>query len=280
MTLELRGLAFGYPGRPIGRDVECRVAQGEVLCLLGPNGSGKTTLSRTILGLLAPRAGTVAVDGATTQGWSPRRRGRVFGYVPQAQPAAFAFTVRDLVLMGRTPHLGLFAAPGPRDRALADAALATLGIEGLAGRSCGELSGGERQLSLVARAIAQEARILVLDEPTANLDLGNQVRVLSALRALAARGLAVLDARPGSGLPLRPPRGAPAERAPGGPRRPRRDHHGGAAAGPVRRGGARGGGRRRRSAPARLSSVAGVGEPPIGSGSSMSTRAYMPRPTR
>ena len=192
MTLELRGLAFGYPGHPIGRDVECRVEAGEVLCLLGPNGSGKTTLFKTILGLLAPRAGSVAVDGATTQGWSPRTRGRVFGYVPQAQPAAFAFTVLDLVLMGRTPHLGVFAAPGQRDRAIADAALAALGIEGLARRPYGELSGGERQLALVARAIAQEARVLVLDEPTANLDLGNQVRVLSALRALAARGLTVL----------------------------------------------------------------------------------------
>jgi iron complex transport system ATP-binding protein len=163
-----------------------------VLCLLGPNGSGKTTLFRTLLGLLAPRGGVVAVDGQSTGAWSRRARARVFGYVPQAQPAVFTFSVLDLVLMGRTAHLGLFATPGRRDREIAISALVSLGIGGLARRPYGELSGGERQLALVARAIAQEPRILVLDEPTANLDFGNQIRVLSAIRVLATQGLAVV----------------------------------------------------------------------------------------
>lgn len=192
MTLEIRQLAFGYAGPPIGRDVDLGVPLGHILCLLGPNGSGKTTLFKTILGLLEPRGGIVAVDGVSTRGWSRRQRARVFGYVPQAQPAVFAFSVLDLVLMGGTAHLGLFAVPARRDHDIAESALALFGIEELARRPYGELSGGERQLTLVARAIAQEPSILVLDEPTANLDFGNQVRVLSAIRRLAARGLAVV----------------------------------------------------------------------------------------
>src|SRR5262249_45132405 len=139
-----------------------------------------------------PLGGSVAVDGTPTDRWSRRERARAFGYVPQAQPTVFAFTVLDLVLMGRTAHLPLFATPGSRDHEIARDALAALSIGGLAPRLYGELSGGERQLVLVARAIAQEPRILVLDEPTANLDFGNQVRVLAAIRALAARGLAVI----------------------------------------------------------------------------------------
>ena len=191
MTLEIRDLAFGYAGRPIGRDVDFGVSAGEVLCSLSQR-QRETTLFKTLLGLLEPLGGSVVVDGRPTQRWSRRERARVFGYVPQAQPAVFTFTVLDLVLMGRTADLGLFSSPGLRDHEIARSALTVLGIDGLARRSYGALSGGERQLTLVARAIAQEPRILVLDEPTANLDFGNQVRVLSAIRELATRGLAVV----------------------------------------------------------------------------------------
>jgi iron complex transport system ATP-binding protein len=190
--LRVERLDFGYPGRVVGRDVSFALEAGQVLCLLGPNGSGKTTLFRTLLRLLEPHGGAVLVDGAAIAGWSRRQLARVFGYVPQAQAGTFPFTAREVVLMGRTAHVGVFAAPGPRDHRHAEAALEALGITHLADRAYPEMSGGERQLTLVARALAQEPSILVMDEPTASLDFGNQVRVLSHVQSLARRGIAVV----------------------------------------------------------------------------------------
>jgi iron complex transport system ATP-binding protein len=185
-------LAFGFPGHTVGREVSFVLADGEILCVLGPNGSGKTTLFRTLLGLLSPQGGSIALDGSAL-GQLPRDAiARRIGYVPQAHAGYFAYSVREMVLMGRTAHLGAFGAPGLRDRALADAALETLGIAALADRPFTEISGGERQLTLIARALAQEAGLLVMDEPTASLDFGNQVRVLERLAQLAAQGIAVL----------------------------------------------------------------------------------------
>jgi iron complex transport system ATP-binding protein len=192
MRLEVDGLAFGYRDRVIGRDVSFQLAAGEVLCLLGPNGSGKTTLFKTVLRLLEPKAGTVAIDGEPIAGWSRRRLAQSFGYVPQAQATLFPFTLQEVVLMGRTAHVGLFATPSRRDREIAEESLALLEIGHLAARPYTEVSGGERQLALVARALAQEPRILVMDEPTASLDFGNQVRVLAEIQALAGRGIAVV----------------------------------------------------------------------------------------
>ncbi|MBL8529250.1 MAG: ABC transporter ATP-binding protein [Burkholderiales bacterium] len=194
MVMELRAeaLSYGYPGRIIGSDVEVALTAGEIVCVLGPNGGGKTTLFRTLLGLLPVQAGHIALGGRPLQDWSRRNVARVVGYVPQAHAAQFAFTVREIVLMGRTAHVGAFAAPSHRDRAAADTALATLGIGHLADRVYTEVSGGERQLTLIARALAQEAELLLLDEPTASLDFGNQLRVLDQLRALAERGIGVL----------------------------------------------------------------------------------------
>ena len=191
--LAVEQLSYGYLGRAVGQHLSLTVAGGEVLCVLGRNGEGKSTLFKTILGLLPPRAGVVRVDGEPISGWSPRRRALAFGYVPQNSSAAFPFTVAELVLMGRTAYRGIFAAPSAADRDAADEAMAALGIEHLAEREWLRTSGGERQLALVARALAQEPLILVLDEPTANLDYGNQVRVLDVVRRLAeTRGLSVL----------------------------------------------------------------------------------------
>jgi iron complex transport system ATP-binding protein len=191
--LTVEDLSYGYPGRAVGQHINFTLAAGEILCVLGRNGEGKSTLFRTILGLLPPRAGTVRVDGEPVSGWSPRRRALTFGYVPQNSGGAFPFTVAELVLMGRTAHRAVFAAPSPSDRNAADQAIAALGIEHLAEREWLRVSGGERQLAVLARALAQEPRILVLDEPTASLDFGNQVRVLDAVRSLAeTHGLSVL----------------------------------------------------------------------------------------
>jgi iron complex transport system ATP-binding protein len=191
--LSVERLSYGYPGRIVGHEVSLAVEGGEVLCILGRNGEGKSTLFKTILGLLPPLAGTVRVDGEATAGWQPRRRAATFGWVPQSSGAAFPFTVGELVLMGRTAHRGPFAPPSSADYDAVAQAIATLGIEHLAARDWLRVSGGERQLALIARALAQESRILMLDEPTASLDFGNQVRVLEMIRRLAeSRALGVL----------------------------------------------------------------------------------------
>ncbi|PWC50446.1 ABC transporter ATP-binding protein [Azospirillum sp. TSA6c] len=186
--LAVEDLAFGHGERTIGAAVGFAVAAGQVLCLLGPNGGGKTTLFKTILGLLPPHGGRILVDGEDVGGWNPRRRALAFGYVPQAGAGQFPFSVGEMVLMGRTAHRGPFAAPSAGDHAAAGAALDRLGIAHLAGRDWLRISGGERQLALIARALAQASRVLVLDEPTASLDFGNQLRVLEQVRRLADEG--------------------------------------------------------------------------------------------
>jgi iron complex transport system ATP-binding protein len=192
MQLTVENLAFGYRGRPVGSEVSFALESGEVLCLLGPNGAGKTTLFKTILRLLAPLGGTITIDAEAIEQWPRRRLARAFGYVPQAQLGLFPFTVRDVVLMGRTAHIDLFATPSARDQEIAQQMLDLLGIAHLADQPYTEVSGGERQITLVARALAQEPKILVMDEPTASLDFGNQVRVLSEIKTLASRGIAVI----------------------------------------------------------------------------------------
>ncbi|HEY2336131.1 MAG TPA: ABC transporter ATP-binding protein [Burkholderiales bacterium] len=190
--LRVDSLAFGFPGRTIGRDVSFSLADGEVTCVLGPNGGGKTTLFRTILGLLLPHEGKILLDEKTLGSLTRQEIARRIGYVPQGHSAYFGYTVRDFVLMGRTAHLGIFSSPSKKDRQVADRVLGSLGIAHLAERPVTEVSGGERQLALVARALAQEPRLLVLDEPTASLDFGNQVRVLERIVALARTGIAIL----------------------------------------------------------------------------------------
>ena len=190
--LAVESLAFGFPGRTVGRDVSFALAAGEVMCVLGPNGGGKTTLFRTVLGLLEPHAGTISLQSSLLKDLSRQEVARRVGYVPQGHTGYFAFTVREFVLMGRTAHLGAFASPGRRDLEVAGQALESLGMAHLAEKPVTEISGGEGQLALVARALAQEPKLLVLDEPTASLDFGNQVRVLERICALASSGIAIL----------------------------------------------------------------------------------------
>ena len=190
--LAVESLAFGYPDRGVGRDLSFSLAAGEVMCVLGPNGSGKTTLFRTLLGLLPMQGGRIALHSSELSSLSRSEIARLAGYVPQAHLPYFAYTVREMVLMGRSAHLGAFASPGKKDFAVAERALEALGIAQLAGRAVTEISAGERQLALVARALAQEPRLLVMDEPTASLDFGNQVRVLQRMSALAGSGISIL----------------------------------------------------------------------------------------
>jgi len=190
--LAVDNLSFGYGARAVGQGIAFSLAPREVLAVLGGNGCGKTTLFRTLLGLLPPLAGSIAFNGEDIARMRQQARARHFAYVPQQQQAAFAFTVTEAVLMGRAASVGWFAQPSAKDRSLAAAALDRVGIARLAHRPMTEISGGERQLALIARALAQGADVLVLDEPTANLDYGNKLRVLREIERLRGEGRTIL----------------------------------------------------------------------------------------
>lgn len=188
MKLEARDLTVGYGRTAVGRGLSLSVAPGEVMCLLGPNGCGKTTLFRTILGLLPPLAGTVLLGDVPISSLRRAEIARRIAYVPQAHAPPFPFETLEVVMMGRTARLGTFAQPGAADRAAAHDALDRLGIGNLAMRDYSRLSGGQRQLVLIARALAQDAPLIVMDEPTASLDFGNQAQVLTQISMLARAG--------------------------------------------------------------------------------------------
>ncbi|MGC8775167.1 MAG: ABC transporter ATP-binding protein [Chlorobaculum sp.] len=193
-SIALRNAGLGYNGRAILNNVDLEMEPGEIICLLGQNGAGKTTLFRTMLGFIAPVNGSVTLAGREVSRLSPTEIARIVSYVPQSYAMPFAYPVSDVVLFGRSAHLGLFASPGARDRRIAAECLELLEIGYLASRPFNELSGGERQMVVIARALAQEARFMILDEPASNLDYGNQVRVIRKVRELAGRGIGILMA--------------------------------------------------------------------------------------
>jgi iron complex transport system ATP-binding protein len=186
--LSLRAVAVRLASRAVLSGVDLDVAPGEVAGVLGRNGAGKTTLLRVACGLLGPDSGEVRVDGAPLAALDRRQRARALALVPQETRFPFPYSVAEVVLMGRAPHLGWLGFEARADLEAARAAMARLGIEALADRSVLELSGGERQLAVVARALAQEPRILLLDEPTAFLDLRHRLAVLARVREHAAAG--------------------------------------------------------------------------------------------
>ncbi len=190
--LALVDVSCGYSGTAVLEHVNLQLAAGEVCCVLGPNGVGKTTLFKSVLGSLPLIAGRVLLDGQDAHELTQMQLARKIAYVPQAHAAPFPFTVLDVVEMGRTAHLGLLASPSKDDRTLAVEALNTLGIAQLGCRRYTQISGGERQMVLIARALVQQADVLVMDEPTASLDFGNQAEVLSYVRQLADAGYSVL----------------------------------------------------------------------------------------
>jgi iron complex transport system ATP-binding protein len=193
MGIEIKNLSFSYGDRPILQDISFSVGEGELLSILGPNGVGKSTLFRCILGLPSGYTGEVLVDGINARSFSAREAAKHIAYIPQSSHPMFNYSVFDIVLMGRTSGLGSFRSPGKADREKCLRALEKIGISHLAGRCFHRLSGGEQQLVLIARALAQDAPILMLDEPTANLDYGNQLRVLEQVRKLAAEGYTVIQ---------------------------------------------------------------------------------------
>jgi iron complex transport system ATP-binding protein len=191
--LIIQGLRYYYnPGRIILEDITFELNNHDILCLLGPNGTGKTTLLRCILSLHKPKGGVIQLDGCDVSRIHSKRRSALMAYVPQATTVAFPYKAKDIVLMGRVSHLALGSRPGKKDRMLAEEAMERLAILHLRGYQFNEMSGGEKQMTLVARAMAQQARILVMDEPTANLDYCNQVKMLQVIKTLAAQDYAIL----------------------------------------------------------------------------------------
>ncbi|WP_172135905.1 ABC transporter ATP-binding protein [Adlercreutzia sp. ZJ473] len=191
--LDVSNLRFSYRrGREVLKGVSFSIDRGEILCLLGSNGTGKTTLLRCLLGFEKPDGGRILVDGEDVTRMRLERRARYLAYVPQSTSIAFPYTAREVVLMGRVAHLATGASHTARDMQVVDEAMERLQIAHLAECRYQEMSGGERQMVLVARALAQDARLLVMDEPTANLDYHNQVKILTALKYLAGQGLGIL----------------------------------------------------------------------------------------
>ncbi len=185
--LSLDSLTIHYGSRPALCDITLDVRRGEVLALIGPNGAGKSTLIRAASGNVTPARGRVTIDGHSVHRWPPEVRARWVAVVPQAVHLPEAFTALDTVLMGRTPYLGWLGRESETDRAIALAAMARTCTAELEERRIGELSGGEQQRVLIARALAQSAPVLLMDEPTAHLDLNHQAGILGLVRDLAHR---------------------------------------------------------------------------------------------
>ncbi|GER85370.1 ABC transporter [Thermogemmatispora aurantia] len=193
--LEVRNVTFGYGLQPIFFDVCLKLAAGEMVGLLGPNGSGKTTLLRLLSGVLRPTQGKIWLQGRELGRWRRRELARVVAVVPQELHIPFDFTVEQLVALGRLPFVGLLGSYGPQDHARIEEAMRVTGVMTLAERPFNELSGGERQRVLVAMALAQQPRLLLLDEPTAHLDIRYQIEVLELVQRLnREHGLTVLAA--------------------------------------------------------------------------------------
>lgn len=193
MILDVKNLAFGYHrDHVLFRNVNFSVDKGEIFSILGSNGIGKSTLLNCIANLLTPFEGEIFLNGTSMKEMDLPQIAKTIGYVPQMNDVAYAYEVRDYIVMGRAPYLGMFAKPSEKDYALTDQTMEELGISHLAGRAYTELSGGERQQVSIARAIVQQPDLIILDEPTNHLDYGNQLRMIQMIRKLAQAGYGVI----------------------------------------------------------------------------------------
>ena len=190
--LDVRDLSFRYRVDDVLSDLSFQSSGGRVIGVLGANGAGKSTLFKLILGILPLQKGEILVNDMPLPSLSVRKRAREMAYFPQKEAGAFQFSVSEVVLMGTTVSFGVFSQPGKKEVEKAEQAMRLLRIESFKDRRYAQLSGGEQQLVLIARAVAQDAPILIMDEPCASLDYGNQIRVLEQIRTLASQGYLVL----------------------------------------------------------------------------------------
>ncbi|MDR2886883.1 MAG: ABC transporter ATP-binding protein [Bacteroidales bacterium] len=190
--INARNIEFGYSAAPVLRNISCTIGRGSLVALVGPNGSGKSTLVKCIGGILKVRKGDILIDGKDTESYSPNAMARKVAYVPQSESRQAPATVFDTVLTGRKPYIGW--KPSESDLHIAARALELLDMEHLAMKRTDELSGGQRQTVMIARALAQEPEILLLDEPTANLDVRHQMEVMEVLKKLSAQGITIVIA--------------------------------------------------------------------------------------
>lgn len=193
MSLNVKDICFSYGERPILKSIRFSAEYGEFLSVLGPNGVGKSTLFRCMLGLLVPSSGMTEIDGIDILTMGASDLAKKIAYIPQSHSPVFNFTVEDMVLMGTTAQTGRCSSPGKKEKRISEEAMEKLEITHLKDRGYGNISGGERQLVLIARAIAQQAKILVMDEPSANLDFGNKIRVMRTVKKLTEDGYTVIQ---------------------------------------------------------------------------------------
>lgn len=193
MSLRVEKLNFSYGKRQILHDVSFDIQSGHLTCLLGPNGVGKSTLFKSILKILTTYTGKIYLDGKETRSLTMREMARLVAYIPQSNAPTFNYSVFDMVLMGTTSQLTVLGTPGKLQKELAEEMLNRLGIYHLRDSGFSRISGGERQLTLIARALVQQAKVLIMDEPTANLDYGNQIRVLEQVRKLSEEGFTIIQ---------------------------------------------------------------------------------------
>lgn len=192
MGILVQGLTCAYGSRPVLRDITFSAQKGEFLAVLGPNGAGKSTLFRCLLGSMRGYSGTITVDGEDLRTLSPGKRAKKIAYIPQSHRPTFGYSVLDTALMGTTRQRSPFLSPGKPQVERAREALRRVGADHLEDREFSRLSGGEQQLVLLARAIAQDSEILVMDEPASSLDYGNQLRILAMVRELTEEGYTIL----------------------------------------------------------------------------------------
>ena len=193
MRMKVEDLHFSYGNHEVLKGVSFGVENRGFVSLLGPNGAGKSTLFRCMLGLLEPAKGSVHICGRNIRNMPPAELSHRVAYIPQSHTPVFNFSVFDMVLMGTTAQLPRFSSPGKQQIQLAEAAMERMGIAHLRDRGCGNISGGEQQLALIARAIAQQAKILVMDEPSASLDYGNKLRVMETVKSLTRDDYTVIQ---------------------------------------------------------------------------------------
>ncbi|MFV0427232.1 MAG: ABC transporter ATP-binding protein [Beutenbergiaceae bacterium] len=192
-ALQVRDLTFAYGSNPATlTGVNLTLQPGEILVILGANGSGKSTLLNCLGRILRPDSGEIQLHRKTIESYEIGQLARELGYVPQVSELTISSTVRDYVVMGRAPYLGMLSVPGPAEYDIADQMLELLGIEHLADHPCHQISGGERQQVHIARVLAQQTPVVLLDEPTNHLDFGNQLKILNLIAQLSARGLTII----------------------------------------------------------------------------------------